>query len=236
MVMRAYSAVTFALFLAVLLGMPLRAAADGPVRAVVELFTSKACPACPPADRYLAELATRPGVLALAWHVDYGGGAEAQDPFAASFATERQEEYARTFALGQIYTPQMIVNGTGQRVGFDRSGIDAMLRGAVLSSQAEMDVTPPVNGRLVVTIRGVAAKEATLWLVAYGASTGDDEGEDKRPVVHPVRFFWRVGLWRGGHSVLTTLLPQSADSGGSALILQEGKAGKILAVRDLGAY
>ena len=38
---------------------------------VVELFTSQSCYSCPPAERFLGELAKRDGVLALEFHVDY---------------------------------------------------------------------------------------------------------------------------------------------------------------------
>jgi hypothetical protein len=58
----------FALFL--LLGL---AVTIGPARAgerpiVVELCTSEGCSSCPPADALLAELASRPDVLALSFH------------------------------------------------------------------------------------------------------------------------------------------------------------------------
>ena len=42
-----------------------------PRPAVIELFTSEGCSSCPPAEAYLGELALRPDVLALAFHVDY---------------------------------------------------------------------------------------------------------------------------------------------------------------------
>ena len=45
--------------------------ADAKSVVVVELFTSQGCSACPPADALLQDLAEKPHVLALAFHVDY---------------------------------------------------------------------------------------------------------------------------------------------------------------------
>jgi len=39
--------------------------------AVIELFTSQGCSSCPPADRLLADLAQRPGIIALSFPVTY---------------------------------------------------------------------------------------------------------------------------------------------------------------------
>ena len=56
------------------------AAGVGPV--VVELFTSQGCSSCPPAEAYLGELAGRPGIVALEFHVDYWDYIGWADPFA----------------------------------------------------------------------------------------------------------------------------------------------------------
>jgi hypothetical protein len=39
-------------------------------RAVVELFTSQGCSACPPADKVIGELAKDPSVIALSLPID----------------------------------------------------------------------------------------------------------------------------------------------------------------------
>ena len=57
--------------------------------AVVELFTSEGCSSCPPAEAYLGELAQRPDVLALAFHVDYWDGLGWRDRFVIPEATPR---------------------------------------------------------------------------------------------------------------------------------------------------
>ena len=54
---------------------------------VVELFTSQGCSSCPPADAALADLADRPDVLALSFHVDYWDYIGWRDPYASASYT-----------------------------------------------------------------------------------------------------------------------------------------------------
>src|SRR5512144_1822690 len=97
------------------------APAEGPW--AIELFTSQGCSSCPPADAFLGELAKRPDVLALSEHVDYWDYLGWKDPFASSENTQRQRAYSRRLGSGYVYTPQMVVQGTGQIAGTDRHGV-----------------------------------------------------------------------------------------------------------------
>ena len=108
------------------------ALAVGPVRAderpiVVELFTSEGCSSCPPADALLAELALRPDVLALSFHVDYWDRLGWKDPYSSRAATDRQNRYGKLFALPAVYTPQIVVDGKWEAVGSDRGDVERAL-------------------------------------------------------------------------------------------------------------
>ena len=91
---------------------------------VVELFTSEGCSSCPPADKLLAELANRPDVLALSFHVDYWDRLGWKDPYSSREATERQNRYATLLDLATVYTPQIVVDGRWQAVGSDRPDVE----------------------------------------------------------------------------------------------------------------
>lgn len=97
---------------------------------VVELFTSEGCSSCPPADALLAELAGRPDVLALSFHVDYWDRLGWKDPFSSPDAMQRQHAYANLLGLATVYTPQMVVDGRWQAVGSDRSEVEQALGSA----------------------------------------------------------------------------------------------------------
>lgn len=96
------------------------AAAGAPgagVAVVVEYFTSQGCPACPPVDAFFAELADRPGIVALALHVDYWDYMGWADLFARPEFTARQKAYARAAGARMVYTPQIIVQGSAHVAG-----------------------------------------------------------------------------------------------------------------------
>ena len=97
---------------------------------VVELFTSEGCSSCPPADALLAELAKRPDVLALSFHVDYWDRLGWKDPYSTRAATDRQIRYAKLLALHTVYTPQIVVDGKWEAVGSDRSDVERLLERA----------------------------------------------------------------------------------------------------------
>ena len=99
-----------------------------PRPAVVELFTSEGCNSCPPAEAYVGELASRPDVLALAFHVDYWDDLGWRDRFGLGQAVERQRNYARALRLGSVYTPQVVVDGHTDYVGSNRGAIERSLR------------------------------------------------------------------------------------------------------------
>src|SRR3954468_1313229 len=93
-------------------------------RAVVELFTSQGCSSCPPADRILGELAKDPSVIALSMPIDYWDYLGWKDTLADSRFTARQKAYSQVRGDREVYTPQVVVNGSMHVIGSDRSGIE----------------------------------------------------------------------------------------------------------------
>lgn len=95
---------------------------------VVELFTSQGCASCPPADDVLARLSDENGIVALSYNVDYWDYIGWKDQLATRQNTERQRSYAKAFRTSSVYTPQVVVNGTGDFVGSHHKEIAEALK------------------------------------------------------------------------------------------------------------
>ena len=180
--------------------------------AVVELFTSDGCSSCPPADAALAELATsarKSGtpVFSLAFHVDYFNSLGWTDRFSDAAYSRRQSDYARAFKSDDVYTPQMIVNGTDQFVGSDRDAIKRAV-GTALSKPAPATVAVKVSsnaaGLYEISYAVVGAGRdavANIAVVERGLMSDIRGGENAGRVVgeeNVVRWFRSVSVSADG--------------------------------------
>ena len=240
-------ALVASLFVSLMLAAGFAAAADNANPVVVELFTSQGCSSCPPADAYLGELAKRPDVLALGFHVDYWDYIGWQDPFALHLATERQRTYSHRFDLSYVYTPQMIVNGAAQGVGADRAEVDGIIKrlAAAPAAHPTLALERGGDGGLVIHVgAGQTPKPATIWLACYDRqhTTAILRGENSGRTLNyyqVVRRFETVGTWNGAALDLPVAasLVEGYGSGsdrGIAVLVQADRVGPILAAGVLG--
>jgi hypothetical protein len=96
-------------------------------RAVVELFTSQGCSSCPPADKIIGELAKDPSVIALSLPIDYWDYLGWKDTLADARFSARQKAYSQMRGDRDVYTPQVVVNGSVHVIGSDRAGIESAI-------------------------------------------------------------------------------------------------------------
>src|SRR6201987_1625327 len=99
--------------------------ANADPRAVVKLFPSQGCSSCPPADKIIGELAKDPSVIALSMPIDYWDYLGWKDTLADARFSARQKAYSQMRGDREVYTPQVVVNGSVHVVGSDRAGIES---------------------------------------------------------------------------------------------------------------
>ncbi len=174
------------------------AAQSAPV--VVELFTSQGCASCPPADRFVSQLAGgEPGqVIALAYHVDYWNQYGWNDPFSSHKWTERQARYGRALGLSDPYTPQLIINGRTECVANKRDEAVrkiAEARSAEPAGKVSLTAEEVAGGRgrklhLRIGARverpANPAKSLELWVAVTqsGLTTAVRGGENRSATLH----------------------------------------------------
>ncbi len=213
--------------------LPFARARAATIPVVLELFTSEGCSSCPPAERYLGVLSRRPGVIALAFHVDYWDRFGWHDRFSSSLATERQRAYAAALSA-DVYTPALVVNGARIMVGSDRDEVEGAIR---MVPPASVPVAIIRQGdRLLVSI-GPGEGKGDVWLATYDpeATTPVAGGENagRRLVEYRiVRRFEKLGAWTG--AAWQAEFSPAGPAQGQAVLLQ-GPDLRILGAADAPA-
>jgi len=212
---------------------------------VVELFTSQGCSSCPPADAFLGELAKRPDVLALGFHVDYWDYIGWKDPYASKLASQRQRLYAQAFDLPYVYTPQMVVNGEEQAVGSERGSVESALTKvtAHLPAGPSLSLALDRDGALAVHVGAGKEETATVWLACFDRehTTPVSRGENAGSTLtnyRIVRHFQSIGSWKGAAIDLKVPAAEMSEyvgrpDQGVAVLVQRGEVGPILAAAIL---
>jgi hypothetical protein len=177
------------------------AAAGAETRPVVlELFTSEGCSSCPPAEVIVNELAQRPNVLPLSFHVDYWDDLGWRDRYSLASATARQRVYARTLRRSSVYTPQAVIDGSRDIVGSQRAAVMEAISGHRDGVAASVSVS---SGTIQIHVgAGSNAVAAEVLLVGYlrEANTPIGRGENSGRTLKEsniVLSLHELGRWNG---------------------------------------
>lgn len=211
-------------------------AAERPLT-VVELYTSQGCSSCPPADAYLGELASRPGILALSFHVDYWDYIGWKDPYADPRHSKRQRAFATQFSQRYVYTPQMIVHGAYQVVGSKKPDVEKAIDQVAGLVRVPLKLTRS-NGTYTVDIAAAAShKNVRVISVFYDSKhqTAVKRGENagrKITNYNVVRELSEIAIWNGEAQTITF---KKSDAGGDkcAVLLQSSTTGQIIGAARL---
>lgn len=190
---------------------------------VVEMFTSKYCPSCPAAEKYLAkEAAATPNLLVVLENVDYWNRPGQIDPHSNPDFTQRQYDYSNQLAdrPGKVFTPQPIINGSHVAeppLWMNWSGAMAQ----ATSAPSPLQASATAKGGLVVSLPA-GTRNTELTVIGL-------EKIDAGPL-------WRAkGVKQFAATGDTASLASTALPAGShvLVLLQEVGPGRILAAAHL---
>ena len=223
--------------------LPPHSSAQAEPRAVIELFTSQGCSSCPAADQLLAQLTADPSLVPVSVPVDYWDYLGWKDTLADPRNTARQKAYAHARGDGQVYTPQVVVNGSLHALGSDKAAIELAI--AASRKNGAMSLLPTLavaNGRLDVSVPDVMnpGTGAEVWLfgLVKAATIAIGRGENKGRTItyhNVVRRWIKLGDWTGKANSwsipVQTLKGANIDE--AAVLVQSGTIEKPKAI--LGA-
>lgn len=210
---------------------------------VVELFTSQGCNSCPPADELFAELAAKPDLVALSYHVDYWDYLGWRDTLSRKENTERQFEYMRAFNNRSVYTPQAVINGRIHVNGASRPEVDGALDSMAKAGegmQVGIRISHTKDGVVIDAGRaagGASNKLAHVVVVYFDApktvtiNRGENGGR-RLTYWNAVSDIQTAGMWHGEAKRYELPMSEIAKKDGCAVLLQsvdkEGLPGPIL--------
>jgi len=209
------------------------AVASAEPRGVIELFTSQGCSSCPPADKLAGELAKDPSLVVLSLSIDYWDYLGWKDTLALPGHTNRQRAYSRARGDREVYTPQVVVNGTAHVLGSDKDAIEnAIAQTRKQAGTLTLPVTLSVAGDQI-SVALPAAKGALtkgeIWLcpvtkeVPVTIRRGENSGQTL--TYHNVVRRWiKLGDWTGAARTWTVPMQDVAGEGidSLAVVVQSG--------------
>jgi len=206
---------------------------------VVELFTSQGCSSCPPADALVEELATDQDLLVLSLPVTYWDYLGWKDTLAREAHTKRQHAYARKRGTGQVYTPQIIIDGDDHVVGSRRSDVLHLIKTRQAQKRDEhlnIEFDGANNQVTISATAATAAKDADIILVAFDFSRSVKIGRGEnhgRTITYTnvVKDMTVIGSYKGSAVTLPLKIP--APEQGYALLIQDHKSGHIIGAAHL---
>jgi hypothetical protein len=253
MVMRSLAIVTLSTALSAVAGVALHAGTPpapnaGKTPILLELFTSEGCSSCPPIDTWAERIdAAQPiegaQLIILSEHVDYWDHDGWKDPYSSAQMTERQRGYGQMLGLSDVYTPQVIVDGSAELQPYKTVEAKASLEklSGVAMMAVQVSSAAASDGELTgsVAVDGSGQKRGGDVYVAVALDktqtdvlAGENNGK-KLTNVAVVKEIQKIGKLEKGKSFDGTFkvkLWPGADPGNLRVVafVQESGLGKVL--------
>jgi hypothetical protein len=184
-------------------------------------------------------LAKDPSVIALSLPIDYWDYLGWKDTLADARFSARQKAYSQVRGDREVYTPQVVINGSVHVIGSDREGIEEAI-GATRNSDGIMSVPvtltvagKQINVSVAASGKGPAAMHGEVWICAISKavpiSIGRGENRGHEITYHNVvRNLLKVGDWNGTSQSWSVPLENISREGvdATAVFVQNGNRDK----------
>ena len=191
----------------------------------------------------MEQLVQRREIVGLTFNVDYWDYLGWRDTLGSPEYSRRQRAYAAYRGDGQVYTPQMVINGQAHVVGSRRRSVDLAVEN---SERTMVPMTMAEEGSEVVVEIGerpasVPAIESTIWIamvvpkISVEITRGENTGREIS-YFNVTRKLMPAGSWNG--EAVRLALPKNElfvdGATGCAALLQAGGTGPILGAASFG--
>ncbi len=199
---------------------------------VLELFSTQACTFCPKADALMKQLIKKKNLIALSCHIDYFDVAEGS--LSQPICSTRQIAYEGALNAGPKYTPQMVINGRYDAIGYLVSELDDAFLQAQKTTLEKIKVKKIKNKNFELTLPDLALAEYKIWLVVFDnprtimVADGANRGKEMTyyNIVSKAGF---LGNWNGNGKPLKFDAKMDDMSKGFAVLVHDAKTQHILA-------
>jgi len=207
----------------------------GRVPVLVELFTSEGCSSCPPADKLLQKLdrnqpVSEAQIIVLSEHVDYWDQLGWKDAFSSAQYTQRQRDYASALK-GEVYTPEMVVDGARGFLGSDEREALRAIREAAKQNTAPLRIEAQKDGpktRIEVSRDGASQGPVYVALAYESKASQVLRGENAgHGLSHVAVVYWLRKLGND-HKVTANVAPASR-----IVAFEEKPGGEITALGEI---
>jgi hypothetical protein len=166
----------------------------------------------------------------LSFHVDYWNYLGWKDPYSSPANTDRQRGYASSLD-GQVYTPELVVDGATGVVGSDEERVRNAIAAAQHNGGTVSIVTQP-DGHSVNIAGAKQGTEAEIWEVSFQPYVRNDvdRGENGGRTldhVNSVTGLKHLGTWSGQAATYTLDTPTNVGDK-IAVLVQLPHYGKII--------
>lgn len=181
----------------------------------------------------MGQMAQQPGIIGLSCHVDYFN--VRKNSLGKGFCTKRQNDYNRLIGKGPRYTPQLVINGHMDMIGYEGGKISAAVLKARSEKMFSIPLTSISGGSYSYTLPQTNLNGASvkLWMAVYDRpheQTMTEGGNFGKKVTYynVVSRMEDLGTWDGTANARAISANYTPANEGIAIIAQDVTTGRII--------